>query len=115
MKTSKITIRKKIFFSHITIITISLLLTFVSFNLYLNFYVEKQTRKQLIEVAKSIEKSMVEASMDLNINQNFKEPINTDKNLSIINKNLKNTESFLDVNYAIIGTNMELIYPEKKE
>jgi two-component system sensor histidine kinase CssS len=114
MKTSKITIRKKIFFSHISIITISLLLTFMSFNLYLNFYVERQTRKELVEAARSIEKSMVEASMDLNITQKFRASNSIDKNLSIINKNLKNTESLLEVNYAIIGTNMDLIYPEKK-
>ena len=114
MKTSRLTIRKKIFFSHITIIIISLLLTFVSFNLYLNFFVEKQTKKQLMEVATSIEKSMVEASMDSNVIEKFKVSSNADKNLSIINKNLKNTESFLDVNYAIIGTKMDLIYPLKK-
>jgi two-component system sensor histidine kinase CssS len=114
MKASNTTIRKKIFFSHITILTISLLLIFVSFNLYLNSYLERQTRKQLVEVATSIEKSMVEASMDSNIIEKFKASSNTDKNLSIINKNLKNTESFLDVNYAIIGTNMDLIYPQIK-
>ncbi|MBU3127845.1 HAMP domain-containing histidine kinase [Clostridium tagluense] len=114
MKTSKNTIRKQIFFSHITVITMSLLLTFVSFNLYLNFYVEKQTSKQLIEVAKYIEKSMLEASMDWNDIQKFKTASNTDKNLSIINKDLKNTESFLATNYAIIGANMDLIYPEKR-
>ena len=113
MKTSKTTIRKKIFVSHITIITISLLLTFVIFNLYLNFYIEKQTTKQLMQVARSIEKSMVEASMDLNIIR-VKESSITDENLSIINKNLKQAESFIDVNYAIIGTNMSLIYPDKK-
>jgi two-component system sensor histidine kinase CssS len=114
MNASKITIRTKIFFSHITIITISLLLTFVSFNLYLNFHVERQTRKQLIEAAKSLETTMIDASMDLNIIEKFKASSTTDKNLSIINKNLKNTESFLDVNYAIIGTNTNLIYPQRK-
>ena len=114
MKTSKTTIRKKIFFSHITIVTISLLLTFVIFNLYLNFYIQKQTKRQLTEAALTIEKSMVETTMDLKTTPQLGTYTNTDKNMSVINKSLKKIKSFADVDYAIIGKNMNLIYPEKR-
>ncbi|MGH4137902.1 sensor histidine kinase [Clostridium sp.] len=114
MKTSKTTIRKKIFISHLIITTISLILIFLVFNLYLNLYIRRQTSKQLKEAASSIEKLIVETDMDLSSNQKLEKNANNEKNLLLISKNLKKIESFIDVNYAIIGTNMNLIYPEKK-
>lgn len=114
MKASKTTIRRKIFFSHITITTISLLLIFLFFNLYLNFYIVRQTRRQLSEAANSIEKSIVETAMELNTVQKLGENSKNDEKLLIINKNLKSMESFIDVNYSIIGTNMNVIYPDRK-
>lgn len=114
MKTSKTTIRKKIFFSHIIITTISLLLIFLAFNLYLNLYIQRQTRRQLTEATNSIEKSIVETAMDLNNTQKSGKNANNEKALVLINKNLRKIESFIDVNFAIIGTNTNFIYPKKK-
>ncbi|MEG0370817.1 MAG: HAMP domain-containing sensor histidine kinase [Clostridium sp.] len=107
MKSSKTTIRKKIFISHITMITISLLLTFLFFNLYLNFYIKKQTKNQLTEAALTIENSIIESSIDFNTNQN------PEKHTGIF-EDLKDIESFISFNYSIIGSDMNLIYPDKK-
>ena len=114
MKKPKTTIRNKIFLSHITITTISLLLIFLAFNLYLNFYIRRQTSRQLIEAATSIEKSIIETTIDFNITQKSGKNISNEKALVLINKNLRKIESFIDVNFAIIGPNMNFIYPEKK-
>lgn len=100
MKVSKTTIRKKIFFSHISIILIFLSLTFISFNLCLNFYINKQSKRSLGTAGELIKSSIVNHSNDLNTKQ--------------INKNLNQIKSFLDIKYLIIGQDQQLIYPEEK-
>jgi two-component system, OmpR family, sensor histidine kinase CssS len=115
MRIYKTTIRKKIFFSHISIIAISLLLTFAAFNLCLDFSIRKQTRGQLLEAARTIEQSMIESLKGLNINQNYDKSNKVIRNLLKNSRNLKQNKLFLDINYMIIGENQALIYPEKND
>ena len=114
MKPSKITIKKRIFFSHIAIILISLILTAAVFDACLRIFVRTQTKKQLIIAGDIVKKSMSEDLQDLNIiiqGKNNKELI---KSMLEINKTLRKTQSFLDINYAILGKNKNIIYPLKE-
>lgn len=112
MKKAKKTIRGRIFLSHIWIITISVTLTALVFTLCLNLYVRRQTRSQLITAANLVQKTI---SVEL-INMNLKsELINenreTVKVLLKISRSLKQTQTFLDIDYAVIGKEKNLIFP----
>lgn len=111
MKSSKTSIRKKIFFSHISIITISSILIFIAFNLCLNFYINKKTRRVLIESAQFIEKSIRQHSKSLKEESENYETAN----LLTTNKNLREIQSFLDINYIIVDKNEKLLYPKENE
>ena len=111
MKGAKTTIKKKIFLSHIAIIVISLLLTFLSFNLYLNYYIEKQAKSDFAQAKSSIEEVIVENTQNIEVNKASKNSVLNQKIVSRIRKTLKNTGSFLDINYAVIDKNLRIIYP----
>lgn len=114
MKPSKTTIKKRIFFSHIIIILISLILTAAVFDACLRIFIRTQTKKQLIAAGDIVKKSMSEDLQDLNIiiqGENNKELI---KGMLEINRTLRKTQSFLDINYAILGKNKNIIYPLKE-
>ncbi|WML34797.1 hypothetical protein [Clostridium sp. OS1-26] len=94
MKPSKTTIKKRIFFSHIIIILISLILTAAVFDACLRIFVRTQTKKQLIAAGDIVKKSMSEDLQDLNIiiqGENNKELI---KSMLEINRTLRKTQSF---------------------
>ncbi|MDP4177463.1 MAG: HAMP domain-containing sensor histidine kinase, partial [Bacillota bacterium] len=114
MNNSNKTIRKRIFFSHIFIIIISLILTSVVFNICLNLYIKAETRKQLVSAAELIQKSIKKDLFQENTLQNTKQDSNEIiKSFLKIDKVLKQTQTFLNINYAILGSNNNLIYPKK--
>jgi signal transduction histidine kinase len=75
--------------------------------------VRRQTRTQLISAAELIKKSMNTELFGSNIMQSEgKEDRELIKSLLKINKILKQTESFLDIDYAMVGKKNNLIYPK---
>jgi two-component system sensor histidine kinase CssS len=110
---SKRSIKNKIFLSHIWIIAISVILTAIVFNICLNVYVRRQTKAQLTSAAELVKKTMNAEMININIFQTAtKEEREFVKSLLKINKVLKQTQTFLDINYAILGKNANLIYPK---
>lgn len=110
----KKTIRKRIFFSHITIILIFLFLTLLVFDLCLAVYIRREARIQLIEAGDLIKNSI----------DNSSENINDVKKLETDEKNVKNQlenkqvfeqkVTLFDINYALLSSNKEIIYPTNK-
>lgn len=114
MKKSKKSIKKNIFHSHIIIIIICIVLTSVIFNIVLAVYIRNNTRKQLISSAELVQKSMntefykvSTSDSEAKYNQEML------KSILKINRELKKTQVFLDINYAVIGRNENIIYPRK--
>lgn len=114
MGNSKKTIKKSIFLSHISIIVISVILTSLIFNLCLNIYLKVQTRSQLLSAAKIIQKTMTTEFFSSSAIGGglLKEEREALKSLLKINRVLKQTQTFLDINYALVGTNENLVSPK---
>jgi signal transduction histidine kinase len=113
MVVAKKNIKNKIFLSHIWIIAISVILTAIVFNICLNVYVRRQTKAQLTSAAELVKKTMNTELININMLQTpAKEEKELVKSLLKINKVLKQTQTFLDINYAILGKNANLIYPK---
>lgn len=113
MSNSNKTIKKRIFLSHISIIVISVVLTSLIFNICLNIYMRLQTRNQLVSAAQIIEKSMnteTFSGLKLNATGEDKEAL---KSILKINKFLKQTQTFLDINYAVTGVNDRIVFPRE--
>lgn len=110
----KKTIKKSIFFSHIAIIVISMILTLIVFNLCLRLYVRTQTKAQLRTAGVLIQKSMTQKIKNLIDVQEFGKDAEITKNLLNINKSLKQIQLISDINYALIGANGNMVYPSKE-
>lgn len=112
MKKSKKNIKKSIFFSHISVIIVFSILTAIVFNICLKLYIKKETKAQLITATNLIHKSTSNDLLNLNIRQSFKsDEKNTARTLLKISKTLKQTGFLLDINYAVIGKNLNVIFP----
>ena len=111
MGPSKKTIKKRIFFSHITIIVISLILTVVVFDGCLRIYVRAQNKKQLIIAGDIVKKSMSQNLKNIGSTLQGQENKELTKSMAKINQTLKQTQSFLDINYALVRNNKNIIYP----
>jgi len=111
MGNSKKTIKKSIFLSHLSIIVISVFLTSIVFNLCLNIYLRYQTRSQLLSAAQIIQKSLntqLISGTKINSQTDEKEEL---KNLIKVNRILKQTQTFLDIKYAVVSTNEKVVFP----
>lgn len=100
MDAPKKTIGKTIFFSYMEIIIISFILIDIIFNLVLKAYITFDTRKQ-IQLSGIIIQKYITKNVD-------------DLNFVKINKALKQTQSLLDIKYAIIKNNKKIIYPRNE-
>ncbi|MDF2879936.1 MAG: ATPase, histidine kinase, gyrase and HSP90-like domain protein [Clostridiaceae bacterium] len=114
MINSKKSIEKNIFHSHILIIIICIVLTSIIFNIVLAVFIRNNTKKQLISSAEIVQKSMnteffkvASAENESKYNQEMI------KSILKINRELKKVQIFLDINYAVIGKNENIIYPRK--
>ncbi len=116
MKKQKKTINRSIFISHIAIITLCLIVTAIVFNIAINLYFRKQSRVQLTKASviliKSIETDLHPLVELFDSNTPNKE---TAKLLVKINKTLKQTKVFLDIDYAFIGNKNNIIFPNDVE
>lgn len=111
MNKSKKTIRKSIFLSHISIIIILVILTSIVFNICINIYIRYQTRNQLLSAAQIIQKSLntqLIGSTKDNTSTDEKTELNS---LLKINRILKQTQTFLDIKYAVVNVNKKVIFP----
>lgn len=111
MGNSKKTIKKSIFLSHISIIVISVLLTTIVFNICLNIYLKYQIRTQLLSAAQIIQKSMntqLFSTSKVNALVDEKEEL---KSILKVNQILKQTQTFLDIKYAVIGARDKVVFP----
>ncbi|MFL0245466.1 sensor histidine kinase [Candidatus Clostridium stratigraminis] len=111
MNNSKKTIRKSIFLSHISIIIILVILTSIVFNICINIYVRYQTRNQLLSAAQIIQKSLntqLIGSTKDNTSTDEKTELNS---LLKINRILRQTQTFLDIKYAVVNVNNKVIFP----
>lgn len=112
MKKRKNTIKKRIFFSQISIVTASLLLTVIVFNIALRLYIRNQTKSQFITAGTLLHKTIATDLSTLNITGNTKkDDQQASKVLAKIGRTLKQTQFFLDINYAVIGRDKNLLYP----
>lgn len=114
MNNSKKSIEKNIFKSHIFLIIICIIFTSIIFNIVLAVFIRNNTKNQLVSSAEIVQKSMnmeffnVAASEnEANYNQEMI------KSILKINRELKKVQMFLDINYAVIGKNENIIYPRK--
>lgn len=115
MSNSKKSIKKRIFLSHISIILISVVLTSIVFSIVLNLYIRYQTKTQLVSAAQIIQKSMntqLLSGTKVNASGDEREELKT---LLKVNRILKQTQTFLDIKYAVIGVNERVIYPKNLE
>lgn len=108
-------IKKKIFLSHISIILISVVLTSIVFNVCLNIYLRYQTRSQLTSAAQIILKSINVKGQDNSIQASTNNEREEAATLVKINRILKQTETFLNIKYAVIGINDRVIFPRNIE
>lgn len=111
MDNSKKTIKRSIFLSHISIIVISVVLTSIVFNICLNIYIRYQTRTQLLSAAQIIQKSI-----SAELFSNVKAAAQTDEKEELnailkINRILKQTQTFLDIKYAVVSANEKVVFP----
>lgn len=115
MGNSRKTIKKRIFLSHIFIIVISVVLTSIVFNICLSLYIRYQTKEQLLSAAQIIQKSISTQAFSgsrMNAQVDEKEEL---KSLLQINRILKQTQTFLDIKYAVIGANERIVFPKNLE
>lgn len=115
MKKFKPTIRKKVFLSHIIVVVISLFLIFITFNFCINLYIKKSTQTQLIDTAKTIEKSMNEYADKLDDKSKLENSNDIIKYPLKINKLLKEDKSFFHIYYGIINQDKKLMYPKRND
>lgn len=113
MKSPKPTIRRRIFLSHIIVLASSLILTFIIFNLCINLYIKTSTKNQLVNTAKTIEKSMQDYFYKLKSKPKLENSIDINRYLLKINKLLKEDKSFFHIDYAIVSSDKVLIYPKR--
>lgn len=114
MLKAKRSIKESIFTSHMLIIIISAILTIIVFDLCLKFYINRQTNIQLKNASDMIEKSMkTELTELVNAEKtgNYKKTSNT---LLSIDKIIKKAQTYLDINYAILGEKQNVLYPSKE-
>lgn len=110
MGKSKKSIRASIFFSHMVIIIVFVILTSIFFRISLNIYMRRQIRTQMISAGELIKKTIDAGS----VNSEDEENKNTIQAFLKMEKILKHTQSFLDLNYAIIDKTGTVIYPKSK-
>lgn len=114
MSNSKKSIEKNIFKSHILIIIICIILTSIIFNIVLALFIRNNTKKQLVSSAEIVQKSMNTEFFNIAASENeAKYNQEMIKSILKINKELKKVQMFLDINYAVIGKNENIIYPRK--
>jgi signal transduction histidine kinase len=94
------------------VVTISLFVTALAFNVCVNIYIRSQARSQLIAAAGLLQNYI---STDLS-SINLEESVNRDTMQNIvsllrINRTLKQTQFLLDINYAIIGRDGNKLTP----
>ena len=112
MDIHKKTIKQSIFFSHLIIILIYVVLTSIVFNICLRIYVRNQTKAQLVSVEELARKSVNNELFNIGtLSNTANENKQFIKSLLKVNRVLKQTQTFLDVNYAVIGKRDNLIYP----
>lgn len=112
MKKQKKTINRSIFISHIAIITLCLLVTAIVFNIAINLYFRKQSRTQLIKASVILKKSLETELLPLDKLLDSSTPSKeTAKLLLKINKSLKQTKLFLDIDYAFVGNKNNIFFP----
>lgn len=112
MGNSKKTIKKSIFLSHISIILVSVVLTSIVFNICLNIYIRYQTKSQLLSATQIIQRSMNTQTLSnskVNAQGSEREELQA---LLKTNKILKQTQTFLDIKYAMIGPNEKVVFPK---
>ncbi|MDS0525147.1 HAMP domain-containing histidine kinase [Clostridium sp. SHJSY1] len=109
------TIRKRIFISHIIIISIFLFLTVLVFDLCLKVYIRKQVKVQLTNACELLKDSLNNSSENLKDIEKLKASENIIQNQ--LKNNSEQTLSIFDTKYALIGKDTKLIYAndEKSE
>lgn len=112
MKRYRKTIKESIFLSHLLIISLFIVLTILVFDICLSFYIRSQTKNQLITAGTILKKSINNSSQNSNIILEGETNREFNKNLIKTNKDLKQIESFLNINYSILSKNKTLIYPQ---
>lgn len=115
MEKPKKTIRKRIFFSHIIIIMIFLFLTVLVFDLCLSIYIRRQARIQLITAGELIKTAMEEQLKNLSDIEKLDNSKNIIRNKLENDVNVKQTLSFFDINYAVLGENKDILYPTNEK
>ncbi len=113
MSKPKKTIKKRIFNSHILIIIISAILTSLVFNICLNIYLRTQTRSQLVSAGKLIQNSVNKELIGTNSQTTEKGESEVAKLLKV-NKILRQTQTFLNIDYGIVGPRGNLVFPREK-
>ncbi|MCM0649126.1 HAMP domain-containing histidine kinase [Clostridium swellfunianum] len=105
------TIKKSIFLSQISVVLAVLLTTVIAFNICLSLYIRSQAKKQLVAAAAVLRKFIATDLADLNLESSLKKEDRENlKAVLKINRALKQTQFIMDINYAIIGKNKNLIY-----
>lgn len=115
MKLKK-SIKESIFISQMSTVLIALFLTATVFTLCLRVYIRNQTKQQLITAGNLVKESLRSDTSLLNLNKDIKN-VNREyrENLVKINRTLKRTQTFLDINYVVVTKNRKVLYNSNEE
>jgi signal transduction histidine kinase len=104
MKKTKKGIKKTIFLSQVSVVTIALIMTAIAFNICLNIYIKSQAKAQLAASGALLQKYIATDLSNVTLEQQLlKEDKEVIKTLQKIDKNFRQSQNILTINYAIIS------------
>ncbi|GAA0178821.1 HAMP domain-containing sensor histidine kinase [Clostridium sediminicola] len=112
----KKSIKESIFISQMSTVLIALFLTAAVFTLCLRVYIRNQTKQQLITAGNLVKESLKADTSLLNFNKDVNN-VNREyrENLVKVNRTLKRTQTFLDIDYAVVTKNSKVLYNSNEE
>lgn len=114
MDKSKKSINKRIFFSHMLIISICVILTLIVFIACFKIFIRKETRAELVAANKILNKSITQ-NLKNNIGSSDINDVQVIKNTLKIENSLKQIQSYSTINYVLIDGDKNIISPQQNK
>ncbi len=114
MDNSKKSIKKRIFFSHMIIISICAILTLIVFIGCFKIFIRKETSAELVAANKLLNKSITE-NLKNNIGNSSINDVQVIRNTLRIENSLKQVQSYSTINYVLLDGNKNIISPQQNK
>lgn len=114
MEYPKKSIKKRIFFSHMLIISICVVLTLVVFIACFKIFIMRETKSELVAANKILNKSITQ-NLKNNIDGSDINDVQVIKNTLKIENSLKQVESYSTMNYVLTDGNKNIISPQQNK